>query len=66
MVFATRCPNPACKKFQLVEGSDRGKTIPCLICKQPIKIPADPAGTTPPAKAVPISGPRDQDVKLEM
>jgi hypothetical protein len=38
MVSATRCPNKNCQKFQLVEDADRGKTIPCLICKQPMKI----------------------------
>jgi hypothetical protein len=47
--FAVRCPNPACRKFMLVEGADRGKIIACLICKQPIKVPGDAA--PPPATA---------------
>ena len=42
MVFAVRCPNPQCKKFMLVEEHDRGNTVPCLICKQPIAVPAPP------------------------
>jgi hypothetical protein len=57
MVFATRCPNPLCQKYQLVEGADRGKTIPCLICKKPIKVPAEVPNAVPLAKSVPIYGP---------
>jgi hypothetical protein len=41
VVFAVRCPNPRCRKFMLVEGHDRGKVVPCLICKQPIPVPAE-------------------------
>jgi hypothetical protein len=44
MVFAVRCPNPQCRKYMLVEEHDRGRTIACLICKQPIPIPAAPPG----------------------
>ena len=66
MVFSTRCPNPACKKYQLVEAADRGKTIPCLICKLPIKIPADTSVPPPLVKSVPINGPRNHDVNLEI
>ncbi|HJZ56399.1 MAG TPA: hypothetical protein VKE74_15650 [Gemmataceae bacterium] len=47
MVFAVRCPNPKCQKYMLVEDHDRGKVVPCLICKQPIQVPASVA---PPAK----------------
>jgi hypothetical protein len=48
-VFAVRCPAAACRKFMLVEATDRGKVVPCLICKTPIKVPAggppaNPAG----------------------
>ena len=46
-VFAVRCPAPACRKFMLVEATDRGKVVPCLICKTPIKVPA---GGTPAGK----------------
>jgi hypothetical protein len=42
MVFAVRCPNPQCKKFMLVEDDQRGQTVPCLICKLPIAVPAPP------------------------
>ena len=45
MVFAVRCPNPACRKYMLVEEADRGKVVPCLICKQPIKVPATPVSS---------------------
>lgn len=45
MVFAVRCPNPACRKFMLVEGKDGGTVVPCLICKQPIRVPVPPAQT---------------------
>jgi len=38
MVFAVQCPNPQCRKFQLVEERDCGKTVPCLLCKSPIRV----------------------------
>ncbi|HEY2783376.1 MAG TPA: hypothetical protein VGJ05_00235 [Fimbriiglobus sp.] len=50
MVSAVRCPNPKCQKYMLVEPADRGKVVPCLICKQPIKVPA--------ADPVPVAKPR--------
>jgi hypothetical protein len=37
-VFAVQCPNPKCRKYMLVEEHDRGKEIPCLICKTVIRI----------------------------
>lgn len=40
MVFAVRCPNPQCRKYMLVELHDLGKLVPCLVCKQPIQVPA--------------------------
>ncbi|HXD87752.1 MAG TPA: hypothetical protein VN641_14750 [Urbifossiella sp.] len=43
MVIAVRCPNPECRKYMLVEERERGHVVPCLICKQPIKVPAVPA-----------------------
>ena len=46
MVFAVRCPNPQCKKFMLVEEDQRGQTVPCLICKLPIAVPAPPLADT--------------------
>lgn len=54
MVAAVRCPNPKCRKFMLVEETDQGTVVPCLICKQPIKVPAAgnrTAPATPPAPA---------------
>lgn len=38
MVFAVQCPEPTCRKFMLVEEEDRGKIVPCLICKTPIRV----------------------------
>ena len=40
MVVAVRCPDPKCRKYQLVEDRDRGQVVACLICKQPIRAPA--------------------------
>lgn len=55
MVFAVQCPNPKCRKFMLVEESDRGKVVQCLLCKTPIKVggapaPAKPASAEEPAQ----------------
>jgi hypothetical protein len=50
MVLAVRCPNPQCKKYMLVEEHDRGRAVPCLICKKPISVPAANTGTSPPVK----------------
>jgi hypothetical protein len=38
MVFAVQCPEPRCRKYMLVEASDRGKVVACLICKTPIRV----------------------------
>ena len=53
MVFAVRCPNPACRKYMLVEAGDRGKVVPCLICKQSIKVPAEAPAAAAPAQPAP-------------
>ena len=42
-VFAVQCTNPKCRKFMLVEEYDRGKVVPCLLCKTPIRV----SGGTP-------------------
>ena len=42
VVFAVQCPEPRCRKFMLVEEHDRGQIVPCLICKTPIRVGADP------------------------
>lgn len=53
MVFAVQCPNPQCRKFQLVEERDKGQAVPCLICKSAIRV-ASSAGSVPAQpKAVP-------------
>lgn len=56
MVFAVQCPNPSCKKFQLVEEHDRGKVVNCLLCKTAIRV----GGSTPaaPSPQPPASKPR--------
>jgi hypothetical protein len=55
-VFAVRCPNPACRKYQLVEAADRGTTVLCLICKMTIDIPSGlPVGTPKPAVPIPAA-----------
>lgn len=38
MVFAVQCPEARCRKYMLVEEHDRGKVVPCLICKAPIRV----------------------------
>ena len=50
MVVAVRCPNPQCRKFMLVEEHQRGQVVSCLICKQPIKVPAATAVPVAPSK----------------
>jgi hypothetical protein len=57
MVFAVQCPNPKCKKFMLVEDTDRNKVVSCLICKASIRLgtnqgppPIRSGRTTPPPK----------------
>ena len=48
-VFAVQCPNPKCRKYMLVEEHDRGKVVPCLLCKTPIRVGSGPAKRpTPP------------------
>jgi hypothetical protein len=54
MVVAVRCPNPECRKYMLVEDRDRGAVVACLVCKQPIKVPAAP----PPPTESPLTAPR--------
>jgi hypothetical protein len=49
-VFAVQCPNPKCRKYMLVEEHDRGKVVPCLLCKTPIRVGGAPAAPTRGAK----------------
>lgn len=51
MVFAVQCPNPKCRKYQLVEDHDRNKVVHCLLCKTGIRIGGAAAPSAPsPAK----------------
>ncbi len=55
MVVAVRCPAEKCRKYQMVEDSDRGKTVNCLVCGTPIRVPAadsskPPANPKPPPR----------------
>ena len=47
MVFAVQCPNPKCRKYMLVEESDRGKVVACLLCRASIKVGGVPGASTP-------------------
>ena len=42
MVFTLRCPASQCRKYMLIEESDRGRRLNCLVCKQPLDIPTAP------------------------
>jgi len=42
MVVAVQCPNPKCRKYQLVEDHDRGKVVYCLLCKSGIRVGGAP------------------------
>jgi hypothetical protein len=60
MVFAVQCPNPKCRKYQLVEDHDRNKVVHCLLCKTGIRIgtTAAPSGhQTPPPASNPAAAP---------
>lgn len=54
MVFAVQCPNPKCRKYQLVEDHDRGKVVNCLLCKTAIRVGGGPTS----AKATPTPMPK--------
>ena len=54
MVFTLRCPSVGCRKYMLIEESDRGRRLNCLVCKQPFDIPALTPPETPP-RLIPTS-----------
>lgn len=59
MVVAVRCPAAACRKYMLVEAADRGKVVPCLICRRGIPVPGDDVPpplppALPPTAAAPV------------
>jgi hypothetical protein len=54
MVIAVRCPEGDCRKYQLVEHTDRGKVVACLVCKASIRVPAAEANPPPVQKATPL------------
>jgi hypothetical protein len=58
MPFIIQCPHAGCGKYMLVEDSDRGSTIKCLVCKKAIKLDPTHAGETPSATAVEPGRPR--------
>jgi len=49
-VMAVQCPSPKCRKYMLVESQDRGKVVPCLLCKTAIKVGGSPAAKQGPPK----------------
>ncbi len=53
MVFAVQCPNPKCRKYMLVEETERNKVVPCLLCKTSIKVGGGSATPPPRAKRAP-------------
>ncbi|HZT83726.1 MAG TPA: hypothetical protein VFA26_26080 [Gemmataceae bacterium] len=57
MVFAVQCPNVKCRKFMLVEERDRGRVVPCLLCKTPIRVGGGPVTPPPPTRPVPPAKP---------
>ncbi len=65
MVVAVRCPAATCRMYMLVEAADRGKVVPCLICRRGVPVPADVPPPLPPAPVVfeaeslePVAAPR--------
>jgi hypothetical protein len=64
MVFAVQCPEPKCRKFMLVEEHDRGKIVPCLICKTPIRVGGQESGVRSPESGVSNQQSLPDDEKL--
>lgn len=52
MVVAVRCPAATCRMYMLVEAADRGKVVPCLICRRGIPVPGD--DVPPPLPPAPV------------
>ena len=40
MVIKVQCPAAACRRYMLVESADRGKVVPCLLCRAGVPVPA--------------------------
>lgn len=40
MVVKVQCPAAACRRYMLVEAADRGKVVPCLLCRVGVPVPA--------------------------
>lgn len=53
MPFILQCPREDCRKFMLVEDSDRGKAIECLVCRRMFQATI----TTPPSSQTARSSP---------
>ncbi|MCA9165743.1 MAG: hypothetical protein KDA62_22300, partial [Planctomycetales bacterium] len=47
MPFKVCCPYPDCGKFMLVEDSDRGGSVNCLICRRSIRLDGADGGASP-------------------
>jgi LSD1 subclass zinc finger protein len=47
MPFIIQCPYADCAKFMLLEDTDRGATVACLVCKRSIKLDPSQAGDKP-------------------
>ena len=45
-ITVVQCPNPACRKFMMVEEDDRSKPVQCLLCRTPIKSNESPPTST--------------------
>lgn len=37
-VLVIQCSNPKCRKFMMVEENQNNQTVPCLLCRTPIKV----------------------------
>jgi LSD1 subclass zinc finger protein len=55
MPFIIQCPYSECGKFMLLEDSDRGSTVKCLVCKKPIKLDPTNSGEGPAAASPGLS-----------
>ncbi len=51
MVIKVQCPAAACRRYMLVEAADRGKVVPCLLCRAGVPVPAADAPLGAPVAA---------------
>lgn len=43
-VIVIQCTNPKCRKYMMVEENQHNQTVPCLLCRTPIKVDGKQAG----------------------